>query len=72
MICNCRGLVFEECVFQGNGGYGVQLGGTDVDLLSFTKCGFVDNAAGPGAPPGASARVEFLNCTVTAKGRKQK
>ena len=24
----CRGLVFEDCVFRDNGGYGVQLGGS--------------------------------------------
>ena len=69
---NCRGLVFEECIFRDNGGFGVQLGGADVDVLSFRKCSFVDNAAGPGTPPGASTRLEFLNCTMVAKGRKQK
>jgi len=69
---NCRGLVFEECIFRDNGGFGVQLGGADVDVLSFRKCSFVDNAAGPGTPPGPTARLEFLNCTMVAKGRKQK
>lgn len=68
----CRGLVFEECVFRGNGGYGVQIGGADVDMLSFRKCSFIDNAAGPGTPPGPSNRVEFQGCTMAAKGRKQK
>ena len=53
---NCRGLVFEECIFRDNGGFGVQLGGADVDVLSFRKCSFIDNAAGPGTPPGASIR----------------
>jgi hypothetical protein len=70
---NCRGLVFEDCLFADNGGFGVQLGGGDtVDVLAFRKCRFVDNAAGPGTPPGASTRVEFLNCTMAAKGQKQK
>lgn len=69
---NCRGLVFEECIFRDNGGYGVQLGGDHVDVLSFRKCSFVDNAAGPGTPPGPSPRLEFLNCTMAAKSRKQK
>lgn len=69
---NCRGLVFEGCLFADNGGFGVQLGGDNVDVLAFRKCLFVDNAAGPGTPPGASTRVEFLNCTMAAKGQKQK
>ena len=30
---NCRELVFEDCTFRNNGGYGVQLGGRDVDAV---------------------------------------
>jgi hypothetical protein len=68
---HCRGLVFEDCVFRDNGGYGVQLGGPEVDVLSFRNCRFIDNAAGPGKPPGAATRVEFLNCTMAARGQSE-
>ena len=35
---NCRRLVFEDCTFRNNGGYGVQFGGRDVDALDFLRC----------------------------------
>lgn len=67
----CRGLVFKDCVFCDNGGYGVQLGGPEVDVLSFRNCRFIDNASGPGTPPDASNRVEFLHCTTAVQGTTQ-
>ncbi|MCE9630649.1 MAG: right-handed parallel beta-helix repeat-containing protein [Planctomycetia bacterium] len=67
----CRGLVFEDCIFRDNGGYGVQLGGPEIDVLSFRNCRFIDNAAGQGTPPDASIRVEFLHCTMVAQGKTQ-
>lgn len=67
----CRGLVFEGCVFQENGGYGVQLGGVDVDVLSFIRCSFIDNAAGPVTAPPQTTRVEFHGCTITERGQQK-
>lgn len=67
----CWGLVFEDCVFRDNGGYGVQLGGPEIDVLSFRNCSFIDNAAGPGTPPDAATRVEFVDCIMTAQAKSQ-
>ena len=34
---NCRELVCEECTFAKNGGYGIQLGGEEVDSITFLR-----------------------------------
>ena len=39
----CRGLVFEDCRFRNNGGYGVQLGGRGVDALDFFRSAITGN-----------------------------
>ena len=67
----CKGIVFEDCVFRDNGGFGVQLGGPEVDVLSFRKCRFVDNAAGVGFPEGEAALVSRLDCRVETAGQMQ-
>lgn len=67
----CRGLVFEGCVFQENGGYGVQLGGVDVDVLSFIRCSFIGNAAGPVTAWPQTTRAEFRGCTIAERGQQK-
>lgn len=59
---DCRGMAFEECVFGGNGGFGLQIGGRNVDALSFINCAFKDNSQGSaiGLSPGIVA--DFKGC----------
>jgi PKD repeat protein len=60
----CRGLVFDDCVFRNNGGYGVQLGGEDVDCLDFFRSAIVGNGLVAVAGPGQYSAMEFNHCTV--------
>ena len=61
---HCRGLVFEDCVFADNGGYGVQLGGPDVDALTFLRCKITGNGMAAVIGPKQYSGLEFLGCTV--------
>ena len=60
----CRGLAFEDCTFRNNGGYGVQLGGRDVDLLDFLRSAISGNAQAAVAGPGQYTALEFTDCKV--------
>jgi len=65
-------LVLEECEMRDNGRFGVQLGGEQVDCLSFARCVISGNKAaavvGPGGyhpgAPGAYDALEWVDCTV--------
>jgi hypothetical protein len=61
---NCHGFVFEECVFADNGGYGVQLGGRDVDALTLLRCKITANGLGAVVGPHAYSALQMIDCTV--------
>jgi len=61
---NVKHVVLEECEMCGNGRYGVQLGGPDVDLLSFIRCKITGNKAGAVVGPGDYTALEWIDCTV--------
>jgi parallel beta-helix repeat protein len=60
----CRGLVFEECTFQNNGGAGVQLGGRDVDALEFLRSTISGNGLAAVTGASQSTALEFTDCKV--------
>ncbi|MHB1035725.1 MAG: right-handed parallel beta-helix repeat-containing protein [Pirellulales bacterium] len=60
----CRGLVFEDCAFRNNGGYGVQLGGANVDCLDFLRSAITGNAQAAVVGPGKYTALEFNECKV--------
>ncbi|MFQ5810053.1 MAG: PKD domain-containing protein, partial [Armatimonadota bacterium] len=62
---NCRDLVFEECEMRNNGGYGAQLGGANVDALSFVRCAITGNALAAVTGPRQHSALEFVDCRVT-------
>ena len=68
---NCRELVLEDCSFRNNGGYGVQLGGADVDRLSFLRCAITNNALAAATRPSQYTSLEFRDCTVDGNGSDQ-
>jgi hypothetical protein len=60
----CRGLVFENCAFRNNGGYGVQLGGKDVDALRFVQCDITGNRQAAVSGPAQFQALEFVDCRI--------
>ena len=65
---SCRGLVFEQCLFQNNGGHGVQLGGRDIDALTFLRCKITGNRLAAVTGPHAYSFLQLIDCT--AQGNK--
>ncbi len=59
-----RGLVFEDCSFLGNGAYGVQFVGLNVDTMTFLRCVFADNRQGLVIGLSPDKTVEFKDCTA--------
>jgi hypothetical protein len=59
---SCRGLVFEECAFRNNGGYGVQFGGPNVDAMTFLDCVFTNDRQGSVTGLAPDKTVDFKNC----------
>jgi hypothetical protein len=59
-----RAVVFEECAFRDNGGYGVQFGGPNVDAMTFLRCEFTRNRQGPVTGLSADKTVEFRDGTI--------
>jgi hypothetical protein len=57
-----RAVVFEECVFRDNGGYGIQFGGPEVDFISFVRCEFTNNRQGLVTGLSPAMTVEFTGC----------
>lgn len=60
----CRGLVFEECLFDNNGGYGVQLGGKDVDSLTFLHTAITGSGLAAVSGPAHYSALEFDGCQI--------
>jgi hypothetical protein len=60
----CQGLVFEECRFCDNGGDGVQLGGRDVDRITFLRSTITGNAMAAIAGPSQSTALLFSDCKL--------
>ena len=60
----CRGLVFEHCSFQNNGGDGLQLGGRDVDALDFVRSAITGNSLAAVVGPHAYSALQLSDCTV--------
>jgi parallel beta-helix repeat protein len=57
-----RELVFEECAFRNNGGYGVQFGGPKVDAVPFLRCVFTNNRQGLVTGLSPEMTVDFKDC----------
>jgi parallel beta-helix repeat protein len=57
-----RAVVFEECAFRDNGGYGIQFGGPEVDFISFVRCEFTHNRQGLVTGFSPAKTVEFTDC----------
>ena len=60
----CRDLVLDECTFRNNGGLGVQIGGKDVDGISFLRCTITGNSSRAVTPPAQYTALEFVECRV--------
>ena len=61
---SCRGLVFEQCAFDRNGGHGVQLGGPKVDVLDFRRSTIQGNAMNAVTGPREYTALTFTDCRV--------
>lgn len=61
----CQQLVLEECVFRNNGGYGLQLGGPNVDQLSFLRCTIAGNGGAAVVGASQATALRFAGCQVT-------
>jgi PKD repeat protein len=57
-------MVFEDCTFRDNGGYGVQLGGPNVDALAFLRCAITGNGQAAVTEPFRAKALEFTRCKV--------
>lgn len=68
---SCWGLVFEDCVFRNNGGYGVQFGGRDVDSLDFLGSAITDNRQAAVSGPSQYTALEFSDCKVEGNNSDQ-
>jgi len=64
----CRDMVFEECTFRANGGFGVQMGGKDVDAISFLRCAITGNRGRAVTTPAQYTALEFVECRVESNG----
>lgn len=64
---HCRQFVFEDCRFENNGGYGLQLGGGDLDGLTFRNCTVQRNKGA--AFSGQATNVFIEGCTVEGNGK---
>jgi hypothetical protein len=61
---SCRGLVFEDCSFRNNGGYGVQLGGPDLNALDFLRSAITGNGQAALVGPTGNMALEFRDGKV--------
>ena len=60
----CRGLAFEDCAFRNNGGYGLQLGGKDVDAIRLVRSTIAGNGLAAVVGPAKYTALEFVECKV--------
>jgi len=66
---NVKHVVLEECEFSGNGRYGVQLGGTNVDFLSFVRCTITGNKGPAVVGPPEYTALEWKDCIVQGNAK---
>jgi parallel beta-helix repeat protein len=64
-----RHLMFEECAFRDNDGFGIQTCGEGVDALNFVRCSFNDNREGVAVGFEPHQRVDFRDCLIRDGGR---
>lgn len=60
--------VLDQCEMAGNGRYGAQLGGPQVDFLSFLRCAITGNKGAAVADLRDYTAVEFTDCRVDGNG----
>ena len=65
---NVKHLVFEECEFSNNGKLGLQLGGPNIDCLSFVRCSIKNNKLGAVSGPQGYSHLEWVDCSVEGNG----
>jgi len=63
-----RHVTFEECEFSKNHRLGIQLGGADVDHLSFVRCVIKGNRGAAVSGPGTYTALEWVDCSVEGNG----
>ena len=61
---HAKHMVFEECTFRDNGGYGLQLGGPGVDGLSFVRCTVEANKGAALVGLRDYTALEWVDCVV--------
>ena len=61
---DCRNIVFEHCTIAENGGFGLQLGGKNVDGIFLLRCRLADNSLGPVAGLQRLTAFEAVGTTV--------
>ena len=61
---SCRSLVFENCDFRNNEGYGLQLGGRQVDALEFRHSTIAGNRQAAVVGPSQYTALEFNGCKI--------
>jgi len=64
---HCRQMVFEDCRFANNGGFGLQLGGPEVDALTFRDCTIQGNKGA--AFSGGATNLRLENNTIEGNGK---
>lgn len=61
---DCRNIVFEQCTIAENGGFGLQLGGKNVDGIYLLRCRLADNALGPAVGLPRLTAFEAVDTTI--------
>ncbi len=62
-------MVLEECEMRDNQRFGVQLGGPDVDFLTFIRCVIQGNKGAAVVGPGEYSALDWVDCTVEGNAR---
>jgi parallel beta-helix repeat protein len=65
---NCRQLVFDNCRFRGNGGYGLQLLGQGVGEISLLHCLISANGLAGVSGLSSYAAIELTDCKAAGNG----
>jgi len=68
---NVRHITMEACEFSKNHRFGLQLGGANVDGLSFVRCTIKDNKGAAVSGPGSYSALEWVDCTVEGNGSNE-
>ncbi|MEW6359352.1 MAG: right-handed parallel beta-helix repeat-containing protein [Planctomycetota bacterium] len=66
---NVKQIVFEECDFSDNAKCGLQLGGPNVDQLSFVRCTIRNNKFAAVVGPKDYTALEWIDCAVEGNGK---